>query len=114
MGIFENATHSSDYELLDKLGLKRFVGAPHAEWYDLGTVEDDWASVKVEVSCWPAQFYRFTIEPKEPDVQAGVIRTGSGSLSEYWPVVEKVINGCIVFEGPPAVDQEGDLLQCQG
>lgn len=108
--MFFSQTYDSDRGLFTELGLNMFVADEHRGRIHLGTVETDWASVEVEVTCMPAQFWRFTITPKveEPvydrrlpsDVQAGVLETGSGALVDYWPVVEKWVSGMLVFTPP--------------
>jgi len=95
--MFRARTYKRDLPLFEKLRLTPFTDAPRG-WSDVGVVETDRASVKIEVSALPAQFWRFTITARIEDVQPGVIRTGSGALSDYWPTVELVINGTLQFE----------------
>lgn len=97
IGLFGSGTYPVDRPLFERLGLEPF-SHPSRGWHDCGTYETDRASVKVEVSCMPAQFWRFTITSKIEDVQDGVLSTGSGTLAQYWPSVEHWINGCLQYE----------------
>lgn len=109
--------YSGDKGLMASLGLRTW-GFKH-EWTDLGTVvveeadtENEYncptgprpaATVKVEVSAMPAQFWCFTVtrprdEVKHLDdgswhsvyepVERFEVKTGSGSFSEYWPMAK--------------------------
>lgn len=105
-------THNGDRELCEELGLKTTGWG--REWTEIGTVivaeeeyEKDYghkhaATVKVEVSCLPAQFFRFTInvpvfksEHLDETERSGwygtketILSTGSGGIGEYWPVAK--------------------------
>lgn len=92
-----SGTYSHDRPLFGTLGLRTFSRAG-TDWLDVGTVELETASVKIEVYCAPAQFWRFTITPKAEDVQAGVLTSGSGSLGEYWPSVVQWATGMLGFK----------------
>lgn len=99
MGFYEAYTHNGDAGLLASLGLQ--VTGFGRDWTDLGTVTLAEATVKVEVSAMPAQFWRFTIDrPKDtadspaPREQV-VVETGSGSFADYWPTAEGVAQNVI-------------------
>lgn len=92
-------TYDEDRPLFKDLGLKPFGFLDlRSEWHECGVVKLDSAHIKVEVCCMPAQFWRFTIEGNIQDVRSGVLSTGSGTLTEYWPSVLHWANGCLVFE----------------
>lgn len=103
--------YDADLKALADLGL-RTTDFDYV-WTDLGTVtvqeaEPDGeygprpaATVKVEVSAMPAQFWRFTVtRPRDEadtlpggrvvgvyePVQVRVVTTGSGRFTDYWPV----------------------------
>lgn len=102
--LFYAQTYTKDRPLFAKLGLKTFAWGHNdpltgdSNWHDVGTVELDSASVRIEVCCLPAQFYRFTIEPKIEDVQHAVLTTGSGGLSDFWPAIELWAEGMLGYE----------------
>lgn len=96
--LLRSGTYSHDRPLFDRLGLRYFRQQGMSDWLEVGTVELETASVKVEVYCAPAQFWRFTVTPKAEDVQAGVLTTGSGTLSEYWPSVVQWATGLLSFK----------------
>lgn len=79
--------HNGDRDKLESLGLD--ANYEHVrDWQDLGTVQlDSGGSVKVEVSCWPAQFWRFTIRTDERP-EPTVLGSGSGGFVDYWPTAK--------------------------
>ena len=92
----EAETYRVDLELFHKLGLKPFktnsqetlfVGEYKLPHYDK-------ASVKISVTCMPAQFWKFEVETDED--HKFIIKTGSGSLSDFWESVMKVAEGMFV------------------
>lgn len=106
MGVYYAETYTKDRELFDRLGLRKFA-IGHGfddrdeslnDWRDLGTVEFEWASVRVEVTCLPAQFFRFTVTAKSEDVQTVTLTTGSGSLSDFWPTIDLWASGMLGVE----------------
>jgi hypothetical protein len=114
MGIYYAETHSKDRELFRQLGLREFaIGQGWSDsdprlndWRDLGTVEFEWAEVRVEVCCLPAQFFRFTITAKTEDVQGTVLTTGSGALSDFWPTIDLWASGMIGVAKEAAANAE--------
>lgn len=125
---FDAYTHNGDRKLLQELGLAVFGFG--VDWIDLGTVvlfeaeertygnppETKTApatTVKVEVSCLPAQFWRFTVtRPRDQvdelgegrwrtvyePVEVFEITTGSGGFSGYWPGVKQIAGHCFEVE----------------
>ena len=116
-----SSAYISDRALLESLGLK--VDGFGRDWTDLGTVEvreadteNEYdcltgprpaATVKVEVSAMPAQFFRFTItRPQDfvmddaeaprgfravyEPVEVFEMSTGSGNFSAYWPMAKAI------------------------
>jgi hypothetical protein len=105
----EFRVYDEDRALWEELGLRRVGLVPAGDWIDLGTVEhrpgaedgdsELWARIKVEACLLPARFWRFTVTAGEvEDVHPVVLETGSGSLSDYWPTVLHVANGCLTFK----------------
>lgn len=96
--------YEEDRALMSELGLEPHVQFKHGEWKTLGTYEHRpselvWARVTIECCAMPAHFWRFSIEQADvEDVQSMTLKTGSGSLTEYWPTVLHVANGCLHIE----------------
>lgn len=98
MNLFDGfETYSHDLPLLKKLGLKPFKGKVHEKVYvgKYKTEDGSWAEIRVEGA--PAQFWEFRIRCSENKMITAV-STGSGCLSDYWPFVEKIMDGMIVIE----------------
>jgi hypothetical protein len=76
-------------------------------WADVPLTWEDsaepYAMVRIEIMAMPAQFFRFTIEPKSGDGQACVLSTGSGKVSDYWPSVLLVAQGMLVIDSVASV-----------
>lgn len=90
-------TYSHDLSLLKELGLKSFKGKLHEKVY-IGKYKAEggsWAEIWVEGA--PAQFFTFKIYCSESKTIT-IIATGSGCLTDYWSVVESVMDGMIVIE----------------
>lgn len=99
-----DGAYAVDEPILRKLGLRteNFGGN---EWTDLGEVvlypdEPSSPKVKVEVSVWPAQFWRFTVTERAegPDL---LITTGSGTFCAYWQTAIEVAKDMIKIEELP-------------
>lgn len=92
----EAQTYRTDLELFHELGLKTFKTDSQEELFvgEYKLPHYDKANVKISVTCMPAQFWKFEVETDE-DYKC-VIKTGSGSLSDYWQSVLKVAEGCFV------------------
>lgn len=105
-----NNAYDKDRTLLQGLGLLTTFGG--REFTDIGTVTVHDANpdvgrpattVKVEVGCLPAQFWRFTVvRPRDAEeylpMETLVIGTGSGTFSDYWPAVLLVANHMFYVE----------------
>lgn len=95
---FLTKPYVEDIPLMVQLGLKEYQ-AEHAEKVFVGKVKDkDYGHVKIWVTCMPAQFWKFEIFCKETG-HTTVFSTGSGSLSDYWEVAEKIMQGMIAIKG---------------
>lgn len=94
--------YKSDIKLLTKLGLPVWVSKSDEEIY-LGEVfpfskeNGKSISIKIWVTCTPAQFYRFIVYNKEEDIFSE-IETGSGSLTKYYPMALAVAEGRLVIK----------------
>lgn len=90
-------TYSHDLPLLKKLGLKPFKGKVHEKVYvgEYTTKDGSWARIWVDGA--PAQFFRFKIYCSESKMVT-IVETGSGCLVDYWPFVEKIMDGMIAIE----------------
>lgn len=90
------STYTADLALFRSLGLTPYADAPHADWFTVGGAQlaydggEVYATVTIEASCWPATFWRLTVrptKPESPDKARVLVKTGSGTLSKYWPLV---------------------------
>jgi hypothetical protein len=91
----ESQTYRHDLPLFQQLGLQPFENLPRTELVKVGTVTlGTVAIIDVSVECWPAQFWKFEIHLKDPK-RLLVLTTGSGSLGDFWPIVEKFASGMI-------------------
>lgn len=81
----------ADRDLCRQLGLATPDDTPHGGWTDLGEHVHTYPGtavtyrVRVAISCWPAQFWRFDVTP--PEGASVRLHTGSGRLADYWPAV---------------------------
>lgn len=89
-------TYEDDVRILKDLGLKTFCAPIGTEVY-LGKHKDPTGTVKVWVTGLPAQFFRFEIFCAE-NKKTTKVSTGSGCFSDYWPMVEKIMNGMFVIK----------------
>jgi len=94
--------YKSDIKLLNKLGLpvwetklgeEIFVGEVFPYYKESGKS----LSIKIWVTCTPAQFYRFIVHNNEGDIFAE-IETGSGSLTKYYTMALAVAEGTLVIK----------------
>lgn len=92
----EAQTYRTDLELFHELGLKTFKTDNKKELFvgEYKLPHYNKANVKISVICMPAQFWKFEVETDE-DYKC-IIRTGSGTLSDYWNSVIKVAEGRFV------------------
>jgi hypothetical protein len=94
--------YKSDIKLLNKLGLPIWEAKLNEELY-LGEVfpykkeNGHSISIKIWVTCTPAQFYRFIIKNTDEDISLE-IETGSGSLIKYYPMVLSIAQGNLVIK----------------
>jgi hypothetical protein len=94
---FLGHTYNCDIELFNQLGLKPFTNIEHQNEFSVGEVKKENGTVKVWVQCFPAQFWRFQIQSSECN-KIYECKTGSGSLNDFWPFVELILNGMFVIE----------------
>ena len=99
--IFETAeTYSWDLKLFHKLGLKTFhidITKNKKDYY-IGKVKfENGSYVKIWVYCCPAQFWHFEVYDNDGK-RFYKVRTGSGSLSDYWPSVDLIARNMFVVE----------------
>ena len=87
----EYRTYDRDLSLLRELGLKPFKGKIWDEIF-VGKVETENALIFIWVTGAPAQFFRFSIVDFG-NYNTVNISTGSGTLGDYWPHVEKMAEG---------------------
>lgn len=93
-----NKPYKTDLPLFSKLGFSPFE-LPIWKEHFLGEVklhDLDGSYVKVWVECAPAQFFRAEIYCGETETLTRV-KTGSGTLSEYWPMFKAMAEGCFVI-----------------
>lgn len=94
----ESKTYPWDYDIFVKLGLPNFIIKDQDKHllgvYKHPDYED--AFVEISVTCMPAQFWHFKIITAEDQMYN--VDTGSGSLSEYWPSIELILQGMLVIE----------------
>lgn len=131
---FQAYRHNGDDKLLASLGLKvhgHVEQGAKDNWIDLGTVEVEPAreekggqpeklirypacTVKVEVACYPAQFWRFTVERYHSRITGDLygagdwsvalkretitLKTGSGGFNGYWPIAERFAQNMLDVE----------------
>lgn len=115
-------THNGDHDLLASLGLK--TDDFGREWTPLGTVvvqeaepngefgPRPAATVDVEVSALPAQWWRFTISRPRDDsetvdgevrgiyepLERFVMTTASGGFTTYWPIAKLIAEHMLYIE----------------
>lgn len=93
----EVSAYSCDVPLLNKLRLKVFESIDiHKEYY-LGMVKTDNGTVKIWVEGHPAQFWRAEIKDNESG-NTYEVKTGSGSLSDFWKSFELMANNMMVVK----------------
>jgi len=103
MNVFnEVSTYICDLPLFSKLRLTPFHKHMRdaRDYFDVGTVVHDEATVAVSVCCLPAMFWRFEIKRAGDGTPQRnyVISTGSGTLEDYWPFIEQILTGMLVVE----------------
>ena len=95
-GLFLAKTLIEDRVLFRKLGLKPFENIEGNEQFLVGKYVFPCGSmVTIRVSCFPAQFWEFEIRSEECE-KMWKAETGSGALSDFWPMVEKMVDGMFV------------------
>lgn len=111
----EIEAYPSERGLLENVGLPtRWPEPKDGGWAELGVVtlhdaepDRDAAAttIKVEVVCAPAKFWRFTVN-RPPDVvdrtidnvEAVAVKTGSGGFDTYWPAAVMVAEHMLIVE----------------
>ena len=89
--------YNKDIKLLHLLGLKEWEANENEDAY-IGEVfpnskeNDKSLSIKIYVTCLPAQFYKFIIKNEKENIFLE-IETGSGSLTKYYPMALAVAEG---------------------
>jgi hypothetical protein len=91
-------TYEDDVEIVKNLGLKPFKiqGYANNRTRYLGTAKRGGISVRVYVTALPSQFYEFRVVDKEGKNKY-TINTGSGSFSDYEPLLQQILNNMVVF-----------------
>ena len=90
-----STTYIDDKYLFDKLGLKTFSLENNTEFYCGQVNFEDKSYVKVWVSCYPAQFWRFEVFCADTG-KLHYFKTGSGSFRDYYPSMKFFAEGMIV------------------
>ncbi len=111
-----NRPYKDDLALLKKLGLPIW-GAPIDEEKFIGEVfpypeheePNGRTKVRIFVNCAPAQFYRFEIDRRSEDdgydgMEAVQVKTGSGTLTEHWPMALAVAGNMGCVSSPVRID----------
>lgn len=89
----EFRTYDWDLPLMRDLGLKPFHGKVWEEVF-VGKVEREDALIFIWVCGAPAQFWRFEVVDFG-NYSTHSITTGSGSLRDHWPHVERIAEGML-------------------
>lgn len=101
-----HGVRGADRALCRDLGLATPDDSPHGAWTDLGEHVHTYPGtattyrVRVALSCWPAQFWRFDVVSSEGTRTR--LHTGSGRLVDYWPAVKLFAESMITAESMPA------------
>ncbi|WP_298435035.1 hypothetical protein [Ottowia sp.] len=108
MNLDDNKPYPGDIPLLTQLGLRAWHAPLHQEVlvgevcpYEDAEQPGEETTVHIYVTCFPAHSYRFVIERKSEDEDyAGMerveVRTGSGTLSRYWPMALAIADHSLV------------------
>lgn len=104
----KSTPYNQDLALMKHLGLPEWE-APHQTEILVGKVipypneeaPGEETAISVYVACYPSQFFRFVVVRKSEDLDCPrmeeiEIRTGSGTLSDYWPMAMAVADGRLV------------------
>jgi hypothetical protein len=102
---FENSyPYSQDVKLLKELKLAAW-SAKHGEEKKIGIVVCKESTVEIFVTCLPAQFYKFIIKVGLKNYDTDIVShqiyemtTGSGSLSDYWPMAKAIAENMVVIK----------------
>lgn len=93
-----------DIQLLRDLNLPAWKAQAMEETY-LGDVTqissrgDDQSRIEVFVTPMPTQFYRFEIyrrSEESNEMETLTVKTGSGTLTQYWPMVQAIARHMLV------------------
>jgi len=94
MDFENNHSYLQDVELLKELKLAAW-SAKRCEEKKIGIVVCDESTVEIFVTCYPAQFYKFIIKVGSKVYE---MTTGSGSLSDYWPMAKAIAENMVVVK----------------
>ena len=94
MDFENNYPYPQDVKLLKELKLAAW-SAKHGEEKKIGIVVCDESTVEIFVTCLPAQFYKFVIKE---DAKVYEMTTGSGTLSDYWPMAKAIAKNMVVIK----------------
>lgn len=89
-------TYSCDLGLFKELGFSQFQTDYQKELFVGEHKIDCKSKIKAYVTCMPAQFWRFEITTVQN--QKFEVKTGSGSLSDYWPSILQIAEGMLVIK----------------
>lgn len=69
------------------------------ETVNLGRIytDEEFGYIEAEVTCLPAQFWKFKVHSDESE-KTYIVETGSGSLSEYFDTMVKMVQAMLVIE----------------
>lgn len=100
MNIFDmlgmTETYTEDEKLFNQLKLQPFCFHDQNE-HLVGRILSKDGDAEIYVTGMPAQFWRFIIHSNETG-EITELSTGSGALVDYWPFVEKIMQGMIVVK----------------
>jgi len=94
-------TYNIDIPLFKRLGWDTFTFEDDNVFRYVGQSQVNEKLIQCHVACTPAQFWKFEIYPITNEIDfnfkkndgAITIKTGSGSLEDYWEKIVKVANG---------------------
>jgi hypothetical protein len=89
------STYPEDLKLFKELGLEPFDKILNWSSIKVGECEVDNCAIEIFVEGYPAQFWRFIIHYENDSKKE--VRTGSGSLTQYWESIRLISSGCLVI-----------------
>ena len=103
-----NNTSQEDIPLFKKLGLTPFSNLTCHQLHYIGEVKEGKSYVKIYVTCEPAQFFDFEFYDDSHHTLIH-IKTGSGCIADFWPTIEKMMQGMLVVTSMENVDAPQDI-----